>query len=143
MTRHYGKSLQDLLQNGTEFSIWDVDDRWKQKSVIVVRSKERGARTRVTACAWSPDGKMIAGGELGKVLYSKDYALTEACLDGTLHVWKVGSNYARPDRSCETAHKKDTETTSVAFSRDGLRLATRGGDGTVKREFEVKSSTNQ
>ena len=44
--------------------VWDLNDRWKQKHVIVVRSKERGARTRVTACAWSPDGKFIAGGKL-------------------------------------------------------------------------------
>jgi len=49
-------------------SIWDLNDRWKQKHVIVVRSKERGARTRVTSCAWSPDGKLIAGGKLGPSL---------------------------------------------------------------------------
>ena len=42
--------------------IWDINDKYKQKQVIVVKSKERGARTRVTACAWSSDGKYIAGG---------------------------------------------------------------------------------
>lgn len=42
--------------------IWDVENKRKQKSVIVVKSKERGARTRVTACAYSPDGNMIGGG---------------------------------------------------------------------------------
>lgn len=57
-----------------------------------------------------------------------------ACLDGTLHVWKTLSNLARPDRSCETAHTKNTETTGVAWSPDGKRLVTRGGDDTVKRE---------
>jgi WD40 repeat protein len=55
-------------------------------------------------------------------------------LDGTLHVWKTNSNLARPDRSCDTAHTKDTETTGIAWSPDGTRLATRGGDDTVKCE---------
>ena len=30
--------------------------------MIVVKSKERGARTKVTACSYSPDGKTIAAG---------------------------------------------------------------------------------
>lgn len=88
----------------------------KQKQVIVVKSKERGARTKVTACAWSPDAKMIAG----------------ACTDGTLHIWATNSNMSRPTTSCEAAHQKHTETSGIAFSRDGTRLATRGGDDTVK-----------
>ena len=49
--------------NDSTLRIWHMDNPRKQKSVIVVKSKERGARTRVTACAWSPDGEMIAGGE--------------------------------------------------------------------------------
>lgn len=56
------------------------------------------------------------------------------CLDGTLHIWDTSSNFARPKYSCENAHPKNTETTGVAFSRDGLRVATRGGDDTVKRQ---------
>lgn len=42
--------------------IWDRENRRKSKSVIVVKSKERGGKTKVTACAWSPDGKTIAAG---------------------------------------------------------------------------------
>ncbi|RSH93690.1 hypothetical protein EHS25_006337 [Saitozyma podzolica] len=102
--------------NDSTLRIWDVNDRFKQKQVIVVKSKERGARTRVTSCAWSHDGKMIVG----------------ACFDGTLNVWNTSSNLARPDKSCETAHAKNTETTGVAFARDGYRIASRGGDDTVK-----------
>lgn len=78
---------------------------------------------------------MIAGGTLRLYTETGVVLTCAACIDGTLHVWKVGSNYARPDRSCETAHTKDTETTSVVFSRDGSRIATRGGDGTVKRKY--------
>lgn len=44
-------------------SVWDTEDRRKQKTVIVVKSKERGARTKVSACAYSPDGNVIAGGK--------------------------------------------------------------------------------
>ena len=43
--------------------IWDVENKRKQKTVIVVKSKERGARTKVTACAYSPDGSLIGGGK--------------------------------------------------------------------------------
>ncbi|WVF68686.1 hypothetical protein IAT40_003458 [Kwoniella sp. CBS 6097] len=102
--------------NDSTLRIWDVENKRKQKQVIVVRSKERGGRTKVTSCAWSPDGKMIAG----------------ACLDGALHIWNASSNFARPNYSNETAHAKNTETTGVVFSRDGRRVATRGGDDTVK-----------
>lgn len=57
------------------------------------------------------------------------------CLDGTLHVWNASSNLARPDKTCETAHPKGTETTSVTWAKDGFRLATRGSDNTVKRRL--------
>ncbi|WVQ84134.1 hypothetical protein IAT38_006281 [Cryptococcus sp. DSM 104549] len=110
------KNLFLTCSSDSTLRIWDVTNRRKQKSVIVVKSKERGARTKVTACAWSADGKLIAG----------------VCLDGTLHVWETASNLARPKWSNETAHTKNTETTGVAFARDGFRLVTRGGDNTVK-----------
>jgi len=42
--------------------IWDVENKRKQKMVIVIKSKERGARTKVTACAYSTDGNLIGGG---------------------------------------------------------------------------------
>ncbi|KAJ9101088.1 hypothetical protein QFC21_003306 [Naganishia friedmannii] len=103
--------------NDSTIRIWDATVRTAHKSVIVVRSKERGARTKVTACAFSSDGKMIAG----------------ACEDGTVHIWDARGNLARPSRSCETAHEKGVGAVSgMAFSRDGTHLVTRGGDDTVK-----------
>ncbi|KAJ7042485.1 transcription factor [Mycena alexandri] len=96
--------------------IWDIENKRKQKSVIVVKSKERGARTKVTACAYSPDGGMIGG----------------ACLDGALHIWQTSSNFVRPNLSIEGAHVKGTETGSLVFSVDGRTVLTRGGDDTVK-----------
>lgn len=96
--------------------IWDVENKRKQKTVIVVKSKERGTRTKVMSCAYSRDGKMIAG----------------ACLDGALHIWNTNSNLVRPNLSIESAHVKGTETGSVSFALDGHTVLTRGGDDTVK-----------
>ena len=41
-----------------------MENKRKQKGVIVVKSKERGGRTKVTACNYSPDGNLIGGGAL-------------------------------------------------------------------------------
>lgn len=42
--------------------IWDVENKRKQNTVIVVKSKERGARTKVTTCCYSTSGSQIVGG---------------------------------------------------------------------------------
>ncbi|CDZ96257.1 Uncharacterized conserved protein, contains WD40 repeat [Phaffia rhodozyma] len=102
--------------NDSTVRIWDVENRRKQKVVINVKSKERGARTKVTSCAYSPDGKHI--GATG--------------LDGTLHIWSTSGNFARPNMTNETAHIKGSETSSICFSIDGRTVITRGGDDTVK-----------
>ncbi|KAG9057341.1 hypothetical protein FS842_007254 [Serendipita sp. 407] len=96
--------------------IWDIENKRKQKTVIVVKSKERGSRTKVTSCAYSHDGSYIAA----------------TCLDGAVHLWSTTSNYVRPNMSNETAHAKGTETSSIVLSLDGRTLLTRGGDDTVK-----------
>lgn len=40
-----------------------MENKRKQTSVIVVKSKERGTRTKVTTCTYSYDGNLIGGGE--------------------------------------------------------------------------------
>lgn len=96
--------------------IWDISNKRKSKTVIVVKSKERGGRSKVSACAWSPDGKYIGA----------------ACEDGAIHIWLASSNFARPNSTVENAHEKGTITSSIVFSSDNRQLASRGGDGTVK-----------
>lgn len=98
--------------------IWTASDKRKQKAVIVFKSKDRGARTRVTACAYSPDGGLIGG----------------ACVDGAIQMWSTGSNYVRPSMTVELAHTKGTEPGSLLFSSDGKTVVTRGGDDFVKGE---------
>ena len=46
-----------------------MENKRKQKGVIVVKSKERGARTKVTACNYSPDGNLIGGGALLRLFF--------------------------------------------------------------------------
>jgi WD40 repeat protein len=120
--------------------LWDVESKRKQKTVIVVKSKERGARTKVTSCTYSPDGNIIAGG------LSLPYSLADsvrscilACLDGALHLWQTSSNFVRPNMTVESAHAKGVETGSVVFSVDGRTVLTRSGDDTVKRESQTVS----
>ncbi|GJE85943.1 transcription factor, putative [Phanerochaete sordida] len=112
------KDPQSFITSSADSTIriWDVEDRRKQKTVIVVKSKERGARTKVTSCGYSPDGSLIGG----------------ACLDGALHMWQTKSNFVRPSMTIEGAHTKGTETGSLVFSVDGRTVLTRGGDDTVK-----------
>ena len=106
--------------NDSTLRIWDTSNRMAHKSIIVVKSRERGARTKVTMCAYNSDGHTVSGG----------------CEDGTIHLWDTRSNLARPTRSCETAHEKGVGAVSgMAFSRDNTHLVTRGGDATVKRKF--------
>ncbi|KAG8917056.1 hypothetical protein FRC00_014102, partial [Tulasnella sp. 408] len=102
--------------------IWDAENKRKQKTVIVVKSKERGARTKVTTCAFSHDGKLIAG----------------ACLDGTLNIWGSNSNFVRPSHTAENAHEKGKEVGSVAFSVDGHTVVSRGTDEYTKL-WDVRS----
>ena len=97
--------------------IWDVNNRWEHKTVLVVRGKGTGhqMRTKVTTCAYSPNGKWIGG----------------ACTDGTVHIWGTNGPLTRPTATVD-GHVRQSETSGMVFSCDGNYLATRGGDETVK-----------
>ncbi|TIA98302.1 hypothetical protein E3P96_03186 [Wallemia ichthyophaga] len=102
--------------------IWDVTEPREQKHVLVFKSKERGTKTKVTACAYSPDAKYIVA----------------VGLDGAMHLWSTAGNYARPNATNDAAHNKNTWTSSVGFTHDSKYIITRGGDDTVKL-WDVKN----
>lgn len=105
-------------QDGT-LRIWDVDRRRKQKSVIAYKSRERGGRSAATALTYSHDGKLIAG----------------AFQDGTINLWGADGPFVRASISIPEAHMKQTETSSLVFSRDNHTLVSRGGDDSVKCKY--------
>ncbi|WFD42118.1 hypothetical protein MPSI1_000756 [Malassezia psittaci] len=96
--------------------VWDVDFQAGQKIVIVVRSKQRGTKTKVTATTYTPDGK----------------AILAACQDGALHVWSTNGSYSRPSMSIERAHAVNEGASCIAIASDNTTIATRGNDDTVK-----------
>ncbi len=97
--------------------IWDVETApRKQVDTVVLKSKARGTRTKVTALTVTPDELLVA-----------------AARDGSLNYWDLRANLnARPRGTVEHAHAADSVTSSVAVRSDGRTLATRGGDDTVK-----------
>jgi WD repeat-containing protein 70 len=97
--------------------IWDVNNRWEHKTVLIVRGKGGGQhqRTKVTACAYSPDAKWIGA----------------ASTDGTINLWGYNTSLTRPTMTVD-AHVRQTETSGIVFSQDGNHVVSRGGDDTVK-----------
>lgn len=113
--------------NDSTIRIWDVEKRDKSKYIIVVKSKDRGQRTKITSAAYSDDGRMIAA----------------AGSDGAMHVWNTSGNFVRPNHSIENAHTKGTTTSGLTFSLDNHTLVSRGGDDTVKRMLSLVSSVKR
>ncbi|EPQ30642.1 uncharacterized protein PFL1_01543 [Pseudozyma flocculosa PF-1] len=97
---------------------WHLDDLAAgQRDVIVVKSRERGTRTKVTAARYAQEGRILAA----------------AGLDGALHWWDLRANLAsKPRGTVERAHESGCGISCITFSRDSNTLVTRGGDETVK-----------
>ena len=136
-------------EDGT-LRLWDIEHISKdggaaggkcQTAVVKAQSSKPG-RLGVSACAWSPDGSMIAGG----------------VSDGSIQIWSTKSNFAsaavgqvappraqmqaqqtwtyatRPVGTAKGAHAagEDGAVTALRFRRDGTTLASRSCDGTLK-----------
>lgn len=96
--------------------VWDIDFLASQKIVIVVRSKERGTKTKVTAATYTPDAR----------------AIVAACQDGALHMWSTSGSYARPSATVERAHANHAGASGLTVASDSVTIASRGMDDTVK-----------
>lgn len=112
------------LTAGTDSTlrIWDINNKRKQKDIIVFKSKAPGAggRTRMTAAAWSSQAQ---GG---------NNIIVAAALDGTLIMYSGDGPFTRPAGEIREAHAPNTWTGGLDISADGRMVVTRGGDDTVK-----------
>ena len=112
------------LTAGTDSTlrIWDINNKRKQKDIIVFKSKAPGAggRTRMTAAAWSSQAQ---GG---------NNIIVAAALDGTLVMYSGNGPFTRPAGEIQAAHKPNTWTGGLDISSDGRMVVTRGGDDTIK-----------
>ncbi|KAJ3065303.1 hypothetical protein HDU98_011328 [Podochytrium sp. JEL0797] len=96
--------------------IWNVENKRENKTVIPVKSKDKGGRTAVTAATYSPDGKLIAA--IGQ--------------DGELRLWGSNGPFLRPTHSIERAHMSNSVTSSISISLDNYAMVTRSNDDTLK-----------
>ncbi|XP_056146586.1 WD repeat-containing protein 70 [Lampris incognitus] len=94
--------------------LWDLNCEKAHKSVFKPRSLQ-GKKVIPTCCTYSRDGRFVVAG----------------CMDGTIQIWdrnvSVHTKY-----HCRAAHASGSETSSLAFTYDGTKLASRGGDDTLK-----------
>jgi len=114
----------------------------KCQTAVIKPAAAKPGRWAVTACAYSADGRVIAGG----------------VADGTLQLWSATSNFAsaavgqvlppraqggsqqhwavstRPLGCAKGAHGggEGESVTALAFRRDGVQLAARSADGFVR-----------
>ncbi|KAJ6263938.1 Coronin-2B [Drechslerella dactyloides] len=116
------KNLLVTCSSDSTVRIWDVNQKRQQKEVIVVKSRtSKGGRTRVMCVKWddpTQGGKKLLGA---------------GSQDGSLTLWGGdGGPFSRPMATVEEAHEKEAGVCSIAFSKDGNLMVSRGMDGTVK-----------
>uniref|UniRef100_A0A674N6Z2 WD repeat-containing protein 70 n=1 Tax=Takifugu rubripes TaxID=31033 RepID=A0A674N6Z2_TAKRU len=88
---------------------WDVKSEKQHKAVFKPRSFQ-GKKVVPTCCTYSRDGKLIAAG----------------CQDGTIQIWDRNLS-VHTKFHCRQAHIPGSDTSCLAFSYDGMSLASRGG----------------
>uniref|UniRef100_A0A3B3D0F7 WD repeat-containing protein 70 n=1 Tax=Oryzias melastigma TaxID=30732 RepID=A0A3B3D0F7_ORYME len=93
---------------------WDVKSEKQHKSVFKPRSFQ-GKKVIPVCCTYSRDGKLIAAG----------------CQDGSIQIWDRNLS-VHTKFHCRQAHAVGSDTSCLSFSYDGVTLASRGGDDTLK-----------
>ncbi|KAF3930032.1 Coronin-2B [Dactylella cylindrospora] len=116
------RNLLVTCSSDSTVRIWDVNQKRQQKEVVVVKSRtSKGGRTRVMCVKWddpTQGGKKLLGA---------------GSQDGSITLWGGdGGPFSRPMAMVEEAHEKELGICSLAFSKDGNLLVSRGMDGTVK-----------
>jgi hypothetical protein len=119
--------------------IWDT---WNilQKTVIKP-SVQKPVRTSTTACRYNSDGKLIGAGLVDGSIqiwsvsgkFGTSAAVGQVAPPSAQMVEKQGWSYvSRPNQIVRNGHREGEEITSLAFSRDGNTLISRGMDATLK-----------
>jgi WD repeat-containing protein 70 len=104
--------------------IWDItskpigiEQNLMQRDVIKLRtSPSTHGKVAITACAYSKDGGLIAGG--GK--------------DGCLQIWAQNAHYVRPQFYLQHAHLPNIDISSLCFFKDSHKILSRACDDTMK-----------
>lgn len=95
--------------------IWDVNQKRSHKDIIVVKSKNRGTKTRISSAVFNITATNIAIG----------------AQDGIIRIYDPRST-SRPAITIEEAHMSGSDIGSLEFSRDGRLLLSRATDDTLK-----------
>lgn len=116
------KNLCVTAGTDSTLRIWDINNKRKQRDVVVFKSKAAGSagRTKMTAVAW---GTPAQGG---------NNILVATALDGSLVMYSGNSPFSRPAGEIRDAHKPQTWTSGIDISSDGRMVVTRGGDDLIK-----------
>uniref|UniRef100_A0A3B4AU21 WD repeat-containing protein 70 n=1 Tax=Periophthalmus magnuspinnatus TaxID=409849 RepID=A0A3B4AU21_9GOBI len=93
---------------------WDVTKEKQHKAVFKPRSFQ-GKKVIPICCTYSRDGRLVAAG----------------CQDGSIQIWDRNMS-VHTKYHCRQAHIPGSDTSSIMFSYDGVTLASRGGDDTLK-----------
>jgi WD40 repeat protein len=96
--------------------LWDLNNHKKHKEIIKLRNAQGAVRSGVSTCSMDPTGTTIGA----------------VCVDGSLQLFPTKGPFSRASARYDTAHEFGSETSSIAFSKDGNTIATRGGDDTLK-----------
>ncbi|KAK2079304.1 hypothetical protein QBZ16_002995 [Prototheca wickerhamii] len=119
--------------------IWDMD-QITQKTVIKPQLAKPG-RMLVTAATYGSMGQTIAAGLMDGSIqlwdvrgkFGRSAAIEQVAVPAAQMVAKQDWNYVTgTNRVIRNAHASGSEITSLAYSRDGTRLLSRGGDDTLK-----------
>ncbi|CAF1620754.1 unnamed protein product, partial [Didymodactylos carnosus] len=101
--------------------LWSLNNREQQISCIRTKS-EQGHDVRTTTCTYHSihqngvNTSLVAGG----------------CLDGSIQIWDRRKPFVHTTFLCRHAHQNDEIISSLKWSYDGLHLASRSTDHTLK-----------
>jgi len=115
MWHPYDKQLFMTSAADSTVRIWDVNQKRSHKDIIVVKSKNRGTKTRISCAAYNITATNIGVG----------------AQDGIIRIYDP-KNTSRPSITIEDAHMSGSDIGSLEFSKDGRLLISRATDDTLK-----------